>query len=325
MDKNNIKQEAILTVSTIDINYEDYTQSANTLFHFMSKMDFLKTALKNKCLDARYCIENISYLGLKLNGEPINEIAVLQKCFCDIPLAMSAKRSKIKIQEIDLKKLSEKYIVNSERYQSHTDFYGEYGIGFSKQWAENKNIQPVQYLASCSQYTKNMSKVLQHLLNATDISDIEFEDALMRFCFIKPLHGIMNRKLEFQRKDGSIEKDIDVSVEKNFHDEKEWRFVPKIEDIHTIFPEEYPIIANKDSIFQIHMDKEYLDRRINELAKKKVSSLPFEFDDIRYLIVPSQTQKLDLINHIDSLDLSKEQKYLLCSKILTLDEIRKDI
>lgn len=315
----------MLNVSSVETNFEDYTQSANTLFHFMGKMDFLKIALKNKCLDARYCIEDISYLGLKLNGEPINEIAVLQKCFCDIPLAMITKRSKIKIQEIDLKKLSEKYIVNSERYQSHTDFYGEYGIGFSKQWAENKNIQPVQYLASCSQYTKNMSKFLQYLLDAEDISDIEFEDALMRFSFIKPLRGIMNRKLEFQRKDGSIEKDIDVRVEKNFHDEKEWRFIPKIEDIHTVFPEEYPIIANKESIFQIHMDSDYLSYRINELAKKKVSSLPFECDDIRYLIVPSQIQKHDLMNFIDSLELSKEQKYLLCSKILTLDEIRKDI
>ena len=325
MGKNDIKQETMLNVSSVETNFEDYTQSANTLFHFMGKMDFLKIALKNKCLDARYCIEDISYLGLKLNGEPINEIAVLQKCFCDIPLAMITKRSKIKIQEIDLKKLSEKYIVNSERYQSHTDFYGEYGIGFSKQWAENKNIQPVQYLASCSQYTKNMSKFLQYLLDAEDISDIEFEDALMRFSFIKPLRGIMNRKLEFQRKDGSIEKDIDVRVEKNFHDETEWRFIPKIEDIHTVFPEEYPIIANKESIFQIHMDSDYLSYRINELAKKKVSSLPFECDDIRYLIVPSQIQKHDLMNFIDSLELSKEQKYLLCSKILTLDEIRKDI
>ena len=325
MGKNDIKQETMLNVSSVETNFEDYTQSANTLFHFMGKMDFLKIALKNKCLDARYCIEDISYLGLKLNGEPINEIAVLQKCFCDIPLAMITKRSKIKIQEIDLKKLSEKYIVNSERYQSHTDFYGEYGIGFSKQWAENKNIQPVQYLASCSQYTKNMSKFLQYLLDAEDISDIEFEDALMRFSFIKPLRGIMNRKLEFQRKDGSIEKDIDVRVEKNFHDEKEWRFIPKIEDIHTVFPEEYPIIANKESIFQIHMDSDYVSYRINELAKKKVSSLPFECDDIRYLIVPSQIQKHDLMNFIDSLELSKEQKYLLCSKILTLDEIRKDI
>lgn len=325
MDKNDIKQEMMLNVSSVETNFEDYTQSANTLFHFVGKMDHLKTALEDKRLDARYCIEDVSYLGLKLNGEPINEIAVLQKCFCDIPLAMIAKRSKIKIKEDDLKKLEEKYTIDSEQYKSHTDFYGEYGIGFSKQWTENKNIQPVQYLAPCSQYTKNLSKFLQYLLDAADISDIEFEDALMRFSFIKPLRGIMNRELKFQRKDGSGKEDLKVRVEKNFHDEKEWRFVPTIENIHTVFPEEYPIIANKDSISQIHMDKDYLDYRINELAKKNVSSLSFEFDDIRYLIVPSQTQKLDLIKHIDSLELSKEQKYLLCSKILTLDEIRKDI
>ena len=135
----------------------------------------------------------------------------------------------------------------------------------------------------------------------------------------------MDRELKLSKKDNSGKTSISIKIEKNFHDEKEWRFVPKIEDIHTVFPEEYPIIANKDSISQIHIDKGYLKYRIDALSKKKVSSLSFEFDDIRYLIVPAQTQKLELINHIDSLELPKEQKYLLCSKILTLDEIRKDI
>ena len=324
MEKIQISQKNILNIPDINTNFEDYTQSANTLFHFMGKIDYLKAALENKRLDARYCIEDISYLNLKLNGEPITEIAVLQKCFCDIPLAMIAKRSKIKIKEASLK-LLEEYIVDSEQYQSHTDFYGEYGIGFSKQWTEHNNIQPVQYLASNSQYTQSMSKVLQHLLDADDISNIEFEDALMRLCFIKPLRGNMDRELKLSKKDNSGKTSISIKIEKNFHDEKEWRFVPKIEDIHTVFPEEYPIIANKDSISQIHIDKGYLKYRIDALSKKKVSSLSFEFDDIRYLIVPAQTQKLELINHIDSLELPKEQKYLLCSKILTLDEIRKDI
>ena len=48
MGKNDIKQETMLNVSSVETNFEDYTQSANTLFHFMGKMDFLKIALKNK-------------------------------------------------------------------------------------------------------------------------------------------------------------------------------------------------------------------------------------------------------------------------------------
>ena len=51
--------------SYIAIREEDYVQSANTLFHFMKKEDYLKSILFNKAIIPRYCVENINYLGIK--------------------------------------------------------------------------------------------------------------------------------------------------------------------------------------------------------------------------------------------------------------------
>ena len=64
---------------------DDYVQSANSLFHFMKEADYLKDALERSALVPRYCVETIDYLGIKSRGKLYDKIAVLQKCFCDLP------------------------------------------------------------------------------------------------------------------------------------------------------------------------------------------------------------------------------------------------
>lgn len=64
---------------------DDYVQSANSLFHFMKEADYLKDALGRSALVPRYCVETIDYLGIKSRGKLYDKIAVLQKCFCDLP------------------------------------------------------------------------------------------------------------------------------------------------------------------------------------------------------------------------------------------------
>ncbi|KJS20671.1 MAG: hypothetical protein VR72_12840 [Clostridiaceae bacterium BRH_c20a] len=65
--------------------YDDYAQSANTLFHFMSKSEYLKSILINRAIVPRYCMENIEYLDIRIGDVSFKEVAILQKCFCDIP------------------------------------------------------------------------------------------------------------------------------------------------------------------------------------------------------------------------------------------------
>lgn len=71
--------------SYIAIPSDDYAQSANTLFHFMGKAEYLKDLLIRRALVPRYCIENIEYLKIRDEENEYKEVAVLQKCFCDIP------------------------------------------------------------------------------------------------------------------------------------------------------------------------------------------------------------------------------------------------
>lgn len=64
--------------------YDDYAQSANTLFHFMTKQEYLDSILRRRAIIPRYCIETIDYLNIHNGTRVFNEAAILQKCFCDI-------------------------------------------------------------------------------------------------------------------------------------------------------------------------------------------------------------------------------------------------
>ena len=44
--------------------YDDYAQSANTLFHFMTKPEYLESILRRKAIIPRYCVETIDYLNI---------------------------------------------------------------------------------------------------------------------------------------------------------------------------------------------------------------------------------------------------------------------
>lgn len=330
MDKNDVFFEVN------NLESEDYIQSANTLFHFMKDFRFLKMALQNKALGARFCVEDISYLNLNLDGKPTTKIAVLVKCFCDIPLTMAVKPSKVRVEESSVKEVQAKtgYSISSVEEMSHTDFYGSFGIAFSKKWCKDKNIQPVHYLEPTSYYTQQLGSYIQRQIDQDSISDLDFEDAFLRLSYIKPLRGTMSRNKEFlskdkKNKDKTIKQDIKIFYQKNFHNEKEWRFVPKMKDIQTVFPEEYPVILNDETASTIDIDEKYANHRSNPLAAQKICSLLFEYEDIRYLIVPGATERRDLIKFIDSLSFNGEHpqddKYLLCSKIITLDEVRKDM
>ena len=39
--------------------YDDYAQSANTLFHFMTKPEYLDSVLRRRAIIPRYCVETI--------------------------------------------------------------------------------------------------------------------------------------------------------------------------------------------------------------------------------------------------------------------------
>ena len=155
-------------------------------------------------------------------------------------------------------------------------------------------------------------------MNTDNVSDAYVDDILDRLCFIKPLRGIMKRK---NKKETGEE--IEIEFQKNFHDEKEWRYVPGREAVRNTNIER--VVANQ---YLLEMD---INSRLSTRQYEKLWLL-YNYEDIRYIIVPNASERIDFINTI--LNIPEEQftsesdimtqKYILISKILVLAEIRKD-
>lgn len=287
----------------------EYIHSSNSVINFMKELWYLEDILKTKRIMPRYCEENIEYLELKYNGEKIKTVCVLQKCFCDIPLHSITKTVPVWNMEQDINGGEE--VQKSNLNSTHTDFYGEYGIAFSKTWAEKNNLQPVQYINPNSTVVEDFKKVFEYVLNREDIDDVFVSDIISRLGIFKQLCGKMSRLIDGNK----------INVIKNFRDECEWRYIPTtqvLEKYHlslVIFDEETKKLRDQIS-----------NRLLSEHYKEL--GIPFEFQEIRYVVVPNTNARRNLIDFITSLELDIKdallEKSLLISKILVLDDIKRD-
>lgn len=307
-----------------ELDSDDYSQSANTLFNFMKEPQYLDDILIKKAIIPRYCLEDVAYLHITNNGIPFNEILVLQKCFCDIPFHKLTEKLHLKGIGENFQTLSPQEQDFVSQNNTHPDFYGQYGIAFPKSWSEKNNLQPIHYLNESSQYTLDFSNLLQQIMLPNDLPDICSEDIISRLAYIKPLRGKMTRRIKCQ--DDKIR---EIDFLKNFHDEKEWRYVPDPQSLSETHKD--AIIANPNYIKISTKPNSDFNK---ELTKPSCSKLwlKYDYEDIRYLIVPNFKARQNLINTILALpsenfpadsDISM-QKYILISKILVLNEIRKD-
>lgn len=303
--------------------YEDYVQSANTLFHFVSKAEYLKTILETRYISPRYCIENIDYLNIKNEELTFSEVAVLQSCFCDIPFHKLFDTIEVTGTGKEFNALDAGDAEQIQKWSTHPDFYGSFAIALSKKWGESHGLQPVQYINSNSDYARTLSEAVVSSLSKEDISDEYANDLLYRLAFIKPIRGQMKRQLSKNNSDI-----VSVDVIKNFHDEKEWRYVPDAKKSESLNLGN--IIANpyvlKNPNF-IRDSSNYIETNYLEQL-----GLDFSYNDVRYIIVPNAHERNSLIYFIQNLgselftdsDQAQLERQILISKIMVLDEVRKD-
>ena len=195
-----------------------------------------------------------------------------------------------------------------------------YAVSFSKKWGESKQLQPVHYLNRDSQYAKDFSALFERIFQDDDLPEEYSQDVINRLTYIKPLRGVMKRS--FPRRDASS---ATVEIYKNFHDEREWRYVPSADILASLNIES--IIANPRMIPLINEISKGLEQE-----KYRKLWLDFSYNDIRYIIVPDTNARIEIIKTINDLpdscfedeDDIVMQKNVLISKILVLAEIRKD-
>ena len=302
--------------------YEDYAQSANALFHFVSKDVYLKSILLDQALKPRYCVEDVEYLNLKRDEKVFLQIAVLQKCFCDIPLPKLTARSDVHFAQGEEEKLEDDEKADITSRTTHTDLYGRFGVAFSKAWGEKRRLLPIHYVNENSSYVADFSRLFSAAIDQDDLSESVAEDILNRLSYIKPLRGTMDRKIP-----GETERY--VKIWKNFHDEREWRYVPDPNEMARLNIGR--VIAN-DNVLKLKGMLKLLNDQLTTEGYKDLW-IHYDYDDIRYIIVPDKEERNKFIeiilglssNRFGGVQESKIRKAILISKILVLDEMRKDM
>ncbi|WP_323816340.1 abortive infection system antitoxin AbiGi family protein [Cellvibrio sp. NN19] len=241
---------------------------SNTLFHFTKNIETLKLILEHGFWP-RYCLEDISWLGY----DKFDYIAYPMVCFCDIPLS---------------------------RISEHIGFYGEFGLGLTRQWGHLNGLNPILYSAGNNNLTNSFRGLNDHS-NKLEGEDIELCKTTMRYllAYTKPTSGKMVI-------DG-------VPVEKEFYQESEWRYVPQHEEIK-------PYI--RKSKFE---NKDNLD--IENSLTKENCTIKFGPGDIRYIFVKSDADIPNIINFIHAAlgNISVVEQKVLMSRVVSLESLSIDL
>lgn len=278
MDNEN---EKTILISN-DTKFEENTllqsqQNANSLLNCMKKIDYLKLILQNKAFIPRYYEESLKYLKLKT----INSIAFPMTCFCDI---------------------------NLTKLIHHMEFYGLYSIGMNKNWGEKKGIQPIHYINNQSPLGNDFHKIFELAFHQRDEKNSKeyknYRDYIMtNLIYMKPIYGEMLRYDKYENK--------------NFHDEKEWRFIPDFNEVDTQLPLFVPQEQLIPSVYNLYSESLKLVEKL---------FLRFEYNDIKYLIVPNEEDRNHLIKFLTSnIEANDETKYKLVSKIIIFNDLREDL
>lgn len=282
-----------LTNSTLNIGLQDpkdfSKQSANTLFNFMRNIDYLITDIENLTMYPRYVIEDVDYLNLKYGGQSLQTVAFPMLCFCDI----------------HLHKLP--HHVEKDEITGSVG-YGKYGIGLSKVWCEKNGLQPITYLNKNSNSKKDleqlMNKGLATLYDNLFLDEEFFNYVLNNLRLSKPLTGTMQM-------DGK-------RVEKNFHDEREWRYIP---DMSAVDMDDFLNNVTKPN----KMTKNILDNMSKTLTNEPTTHLNLTIDAINYIFVATNSDRdkmIEIIKKKWSSDINTAM--LLVSKLVVYEQIVRD-
>lgn len=261
------------------INHDSCGISADTLFHFTGTAENLISILTNE-FEPRFCLENINASGTIVDDEN-SAHAIPMVCFCDIPLS---------------------------HIKEHLQFYGSYGIGFSKAWGKSKGISPVLYTYPESHTAKYLTAISSHLDNHVpklpEDENVQktYVDFFELISFIKPYEGKILRDGKYSHK--------------RFYDEREWRFVPYL-------------YAHKEAVDYRLSRKEFMNpikkAQANSLVAS-VSRLSFGPSDIKYIFVKEENEILDMISAIRQIKGKYDHKIvdLLSSRIISSQQVISD-
>ncbi|MGU8761380.1 abortive infection system antitoxin AbiGi family protein [Clostridium perfringens] len=190
---------------------------------------------------------------------------------------------------------------------NHIENYGGYAIGLDKEWGIYNGINPVTYSIKNAIPTETISQAMDCFSRKKEENSSKIQDLLAHFIFfMKPYEGQAWNKEQFN---GKLTR---------FYDEREWRYIPNYEFFHENKVKWY---LKKD---------EFLDHNIKIESNNKISEvlkLKFNPNDIKYIVVSSEEEILDMCKLIDNI---KGDKYslnelnVLKTRIISKERILND-
>ena len=170
-----------------------------------------------------------------------------------------------------------------------------------------KGIQPVQYINPNSPLCKDYSEAFLTSIAYADSENISELDKVLKnyllhqLLYLKPYSGYI------------INRENGTKTQKCFTEECEWRFVPQV----TIG--NYPQIIT-DSII-IH---EKLNEWNNSMIGVAAVSLPFDYEDVKYIILKEEIDFFLFIDALSKLALDTTLEHRLISKVIIWEKSKED-
>ena len=190
-------------------------------------------------------------------------------CFCDIPLS---------------------------RVSSHVKLYGGYGLGMTRQWAEQNALSPVLYLVPNGPLTTTVLSFIREQISTDDaaVRESRYQRIRHLHAYVKPTTG-----------------EIDGET-REFFQESEWRFVPADRRIQDHL---HPLAFND----QAQLDAAHETTRLYAMLR-------FKPDDIQHILVQSEQEVADTAMFVWlNFNFGTERERLtLISKISSLESIPRD-
>ena len=176
--------------------------------------------------------------------------------------------------------------------------YGDYTIGFSALWGKRNHFATVWYCDQDSFALRTVVEMLAKKINEFGDkveSDKEYQNIVYLLSYIKQYEGpLPKRKYKKYR----------------FYDERELRFVPDAETLKGVG--EKQMLWNYEAYKKAHKDSALLPKRLN---------IRFEWDDVKYIIVEKDCEKLEFKQLINK----QSGRYDLNISYFTNKEVKEDI
>lgn len=277
--------------------------SANTLFHFVWKCDYLMDIL-NRGFLPRYSLEDVSWRFSELinKNTETNPIGIPMVSFCDIKLTQT---------------------------KHHTSKYGNFVIGMTKEWGIKNKITPVAYhhkefLTSrlFAQAYKQLRETVMQLSGKTE--DDLASQGIMKQLYDLPNHLPSHLFIMIIRLTALSHYHKPISTERihngrheifNFYDEREWRYIPDLTS------------AEKSEYLLGFLHKcEYEDDSFKTQEEEKLHNhvkLAFSEEDIKHIILPSRNYLTQFRTKFESSSIPFDYAAIY-PKIKFYDEIEED-